>query len=125
MMQPDQNPQPLLSVRDLKVRFGSKQVVHGVSFDVRAGEKLALVGESGSGKTVTALSLLQLVGEAQLSGQALFDGRDLLALTEREMRGVRGGDIAMIFQARPECRYRSGWSPPVAQTVPWCLPSGH
>lgn len=98
MMQPDQNPQPLLSVRDLKVRFGSKQVVHGVSFDVRAGEKLALVGESGSGKTVTALSLLRLVGEAQLSGQALFDGRDLLALTEREMRGVRGGDIAMIFQ---------------------------
>lgn len=94
MMQPDQNPQPLLSVRDLKVRFGSKQVVHGVSFDVRAGEKLALVGESGSGKTVTALSLLRLVGEAQLSGQALFDGRDLLALTEREMRGVRGGDIA-------------------------------
>ena len=60
MMQPDQNPQPLLSVRDLKVRFGSKQVVHGVSFDVRAGEKLALVGESGSGKTVTALSLLRL-----------------------------------------------------------------
>ena len=98
MMQPDQNPQPLLSVRDLKVRFGSKQVVHGVSFDVRAGDKLALVGESGSGKTVTALSLLRLVGEAQLSGQALFDGRDLLALTEREMRGVRGGDIAMIFQ---------------------------
>lgn len=99
MMQPDQNPQPLLSVRDLKVRFGSKQVVHGVSFDVRAGEKLALVGESGSGKTVTALSLLRLVGEAQLSGQALFDGRDLLALTEREMRGVRGGDIAMIFRS--------------------------
>lgn len=99
MMQPDQNPQPLLSVRDLKVRFGSKQVVHGVSFDVRAGDKLALVGESGSGKTVTALSLLRLVGEAQLSGQALFDGRDLLALTEREMRGVRGGDIAMIFRS--------------------------
>ena len=89
---------PLLSVRDLHVRFGQKEVVHGVSFDIAAGEKLALVGESGSGKTITALSLLRLTGEAELSGQAMFNGRDLLALSEREMRGVRGGDIAMIFQ---------------------------
>ena len=89
---------PLLAVRDLKVRFGSKQVVHGVSFDVHAGEKLALVGESGSGKTLTALSLLRLAGDAQLSGQALLQGRDLLALPERAMRAVRGGDVAMIFQ---------------------------
>ncbi|QKV52702.1 ABC transporter ATP-binding protein [Comamonas antarctica] len=89
---------PLLEVRGLQVRFGDKPVVHGVSFSVDAGEKLALVGESGSGKTITALSLLRLAGDAQLAGQALFDGRDLLALPEREMRGVRGGDIAMIFQ---------------------------
>lgn len=88
----------LLEVRDLQVRFGDKQVVHGVNFQLHAGEKLALVGESGSGKTVTALALLRLAGEAQTSGQVLFDGRDLLALSEREMRGVRGGDIAMIFQ---------------------------
>lgn len=89
---------PLLDVRDLQVRFGDKPVVRGVGFTLRAGEKLALVGESGSGKTVTALSLLRLAGDAQLSGQVLFEGRDLLALPERAMRGLRGGDIAMIFQ---------------------------
>jgi microcin C transport system ATP-binding protein len=89
---------PLLRVQDLQVRFGDKRVVHGVSFDIAPGEKLALVGESGSGKTVTALSLLRLAGDAQLSGRALMGGRDLLRLSERELRGVRGGDIAMIFQ---------------------------
>ena len=94
------NPQspPLLQVRDLEVRFGAKQVVHGVSFDIAPGEKLALVGESGSGKTVTALALLRLAGDAQLTGSALMAGRDLLQLSERELRGVRGGDIAMVFQ---------------------------
>ena len=90
--------QALLSVRDLQVRFGTKQVVQGVSFDVHAGEKLALVGESGSGKTITALSLLRLVSDAHISGTALLEGRDLLSLPEREMRTVRGGDVAMIFQ---------------------------
>ncbi len=89
---------PLLQVQDLQVRFGAKQVVHGVSFDIAPGEKLALVGESGSGKTVTALALLRLAGDAQLSGRALMAGRDLLQLSKRELRGVRGGDIAMVFQ---------------------------
>ena len=90
---------PLLSVHDLHVRFGSKEVVRGVNFTLAAGEKLALVGESGSGKTITALSLLRLAGNAAITGQALLQGRgDLLAMTEREMRGVRGGDIAMVFQ---------------------------
>ncbi len=98
MTQMTSSSSPLLEVRGLQVRFGDKPVVHGVSFSVDAGEKLALVGESGSGKTITALSLLRLAGDAQLAGQALFGGRDLLALPEREMRGVRGGDIAMIFQ---------------------------
>lgn len=88
----------LLSVRDLRVAFGSKEVVHGASFDLHAGEKLALVGESGSGKTVTALSLLRLVGDAQITGQAILDGRNLLTLSEREMQAVRGDDVAMIFQ---------------------------
>ena len=88
----------LLSVRDLSVSFAGKPVVQGVSFDMAAGEKLALVGESGSGKSVTALSLLRLVGNAQLNGQAFLDGRDLLRLSERDMQAVRGGDIAMIFQ---------------------------
>ena len=89
---------PLLEVRNLNVRFGTKEVVRGVSLQIAAGEKLALVGESGSGKTITALSLMRLVPDAHISGQALLRGRDLLTLSEREMRGVRGGDIAMVFQ---------------------------
>ncbi|QXW19551.1 dipeptide ABC transporter ATP-binding protein [Comamonas aquatica] len=91
-------PPPLLSVQDLKVRFGSKKVVQGVSFDLHAGEKLALVGESGSGKTITALSLLRLVADAHISGNAMLDGCNLLSLPERDMRAIRGGDVAMIFQ---------------------------
>ncbi|MBF9265058.1 ATP-binding cassette domain-containing protein, partial [Paracidovorax cattleyae] len=95
---------PLLRVQDLRVAFGGKEVVHGVGFDIGAGEKLALVGESGSGKTITALSLLRLVADAEMSGRVLLQGRggapaqDLLALPEREIRGLRGGDIAMVFQ---------------------------
>ncbi len=89
---------PLLQVRGLRVRFGAKEVVRDICFDISPGEKFALVGESGSGKTITALSLLRLASDAVLQGSAVFKGRDLLALSEREMRGVRGGDIAMIFQ---------------------------
>ncbi|WP_422846351.1 ABC transporter ATP-binding protein [Acidovorax sp. M2(2025)] len=90
---------PLLQVQDLHVRFGAKAVVRGVNFSIAPGEKLALVGESGSGKTITALSLLRLAGDAAITGQAVLRGqRDLLALPEREMRGVRGGKIAMVFQ---------------------------
>ena len=92
-----ENP-PLLRVRDLCVQFGSKEVVHGVSFDVHAGEKLALVGESGSGKTVTALSLLRLAGNAKITGSASLQGLELLTLSEQKMQSVRGDDIAMIFQ---------------------------
>ena len=88
----------LLDVKDLTVSFGPKTVVKGVSFAVNAGEKLALVGESGSGKTITALSLLGLVQNARVSGQAVFEGRDLLKLSEHDLRGLRGQDIAMIFQ---------------------------
>ena len=92
------SPAPLLQVRDLSVRFGTKEVVRSVNFHIARGEKLALVGESGSGKTITALSLLRLAGDAVVQGSAVFEGRDLLQLPERELRGVRGGDIAMIFQ---------------------------
>lgn len=92
----------LLSVEGLSVAFGGREVVSGVSFEVRAGEKLALVGESGSGKTVTALSLLQLNANAHVSGRARFasgEGEvDLLSLPIRHMRGLRGREIAMIFQ---------------------------
>ena len=90
--------QPLLDVRNLSVAFDDKVVVHGVSLQLAAGEKLALVGESGSGKTVTALALLRLAQNATVRGEALFDGRDLLTLPERELRAIRGQDIAFIFQ---------------------------
>jgi len=93
---------PLLDVKNLSVSFGGKEVVHGIDFTIQPGEKLALVGESGSGKTVTALSLLRLVMDADLSGRSLFRGSrgqiDLLTLPERELRAIRGQDIAMIFQ---------------------------
>jgi microcin C transport system ATP-binding protein len=98
----------LLDVQGLRVSFGGKEVVRGIDFDVAPGEKLALVGESGSGKTVTALSLLGLAQGAWTSGHALFEAgpedgqgaapQDLLALPERALRGIRGRDIAMIFQ---------------------------
>ncbi|WP_295957966.1 ABC transporter ATP-binding protein [Rhodoferax sp.] len=88
----------LLDVQDLTVSFDGKPVVNCISFQIQPGEKLALVGESGSGKTISALSLLRLVADAQTTGKALFGGQDLLALSEHTLRGIRGKDIAMIFQ---------------------------
>ena len=89
---------PLLKVHNLHMSFQGREVVHGVSFTMQAGEKLALVGESGSGKTVTALSLLGLARGAWVRGEALFEGRDLLHMSEAELREVRGSEIAMVFQ---------------------------
>ncbi|WP_291015185.1 dipeptide ABC transporter ATP-binding protein [Hydrogenophaga sp.] len=88
----------LLSVRNLRVGFGGQDVVHGIDFDIAPGERLALVGESGSGKSVSALSLLRLVQNAEVSGSAKLEGRDLLQMSERELRGVRGDEVAIIFQ---------------------------
>jgi microcin C transport system ATP-binding protein len=95
----------LLKVQGLRVAFGDKEVVHGIDFDIAPGEKLALVGESGSGKTVTALSLLRLAQNADIAGTARFAAdeeggaaRELLSLSERTLRGIRGKEIAMIFQ---------------------------
>jgi microcin C transport system ATP-binding protein len=88
----------LVEVRGLRIAFGDKEVVHGIDFEIREGEKLALVGESGSGKTVSALSLLGLVPNGRVDGVATLAGRDLVHLPERELLAIRGREIAMIFQ---------------------------
>jgi microcin C transport system ATP-binding protein len=97
------NPDPpLLDVDGLTVEFdgpgGPVRVVDRISFSIGRGEKFALVGESGSGKTISALSLLRLAGDARVTGRVRLAGRDLASLGERELRGVRGKEIAMIFQ---------------------------
>ncbi len=96
---------PLLSVRNLAIEFvtdeGIFPAVRGVSFDLERGKCLGLVGESGSGKSVTALSLLGLIPQPPgryASGEILFEGRDLTRVPAAELRALRGGAIAMIFQ---------------------------
>ena len=89
---------PLLEIEHLSVRFGATTVVDDVSFSVAPGEKFALVGESGSGKSITALSVLRLVDTALTQGSIRFDGEELTRKSEREMRGIRGAAISMIFQ---------------------------
>lgn len=94
----------LLSVRELKVAFvterGPVYAVRGVDLDIAEGSSLGIVGESGSGKSVTALSLLGLIGgdQVRITGSAAFRGRDLLQLREAELDEVRGAQIAMVFQ---------------------------
>src|SRR3546814_17315612 len=96
---------PLLQVEDLTVEFrgdaGWLRAVEGVSFTLGARESLGLVGESGSGKSVTALSLLRLHARRTTrlpTGRVLWEGRDLLRLSEREIRAIRGKALAIIFQ---------------------------
>ncbi len=95
---------PLLEVRDLKVAFdtddGVVRAVDGISYTVEAGHSLGIVGESGSGKSVSSLSILGLTrgGGTKFSGEVIFEGRDLLAMSDEELRKVRGEEIAMIFQ---------------------------
>jgi oligopeptide transport system ATP-binding protein len=99
------NGQSLLEVRDLQVSFstyaGEVQAVRGVSFDLRRGETLAIVGESGSGKSVTAKSIMHLLPPANTmikGGEILFEGQDILKLSEKRMQDIRGPKIAMVFQ---------------------------
>jgi len=101
----DAATRPLLEVDDLKTYFytrdGIVRAVDGVSFTVYPGETLAVVGESGCGKSVTSLSILRLIAAPPgkiVNGRLMFQGRDLLGLTEDEMRRVRGNEISMIFQ---------------------------
>ena len=93
----------LVEVKNLAIAFRSAKgpalAVRGVSFDISRGETVALVGESGSGKTVTALSVMRLLPSAtHPSGQILFNGKDILKASEREMRGLRGARISIVFQ---------------------------
>ena len=97
--------EPVLTIRDLRVYFniraGTVRAVDGVDLDIAEGEKLGLVGESGSGKTTTALAIMRMIkppGEIA-GGTISLDGRDLVELSEPEMRSVRGNDIAMVPQA--------------------------
>jgi microcin C transport system ATP-binding protein len=91
-------PAPLLEIRNLCVDFGPKRVIDEVSLSVGVGEKVGLVGESGSGKSVTALAILRLLDAATFGGEIQFCGESLLLKSERWMRGIRGREIAMIFQ---------------------------
>ena len=95
----------LLSVRNLKTYFytdeGVVKAVDGMTYDLHKGETLGIVGESGSGKSVHALSIMRLIATPPgkiVDGQILFEGRDLLKLSDEDMRKIRGNRIAMIFQ---------------------------
>jgi len=98
------NAPMLLEVENLQTHFrtpdGINRAVDGVSFSVAAGETLAVVGESGCGKSVTAMSLLRLIPDppGRIAGSIKFEGRDLLAMSDAEMRAIRGNEISMIFQ---------------------------
>ncbi|MFA7559334.1 MAG: ABC transporter ATP-binding protein [Sphaerochaeta sp.] len=99
------NQEVVLDVRDLQTYFktdaGIVKAVDGVSFTLRKGQTLGIVGESGSGKSVTNLSIMRLIPSPPgkvVGGQALFEGEDILALDEKEMRKIRGNKISMIFQ---------------------------
>jgi peptide/nickel transport system ATP-binding protein len=97
-------PMALLEIENLQVHFrtpdGINRAVDGVSFHVNEGETFAVVGESGCGKSVTAMSILRLIPEppGKIAGWIRFQGKELLELSDREMRGIRGNDISMVFQ---------------------------
>src|SRR5579864_2906825 len=106
----------LLAVDNLTVSFptadGTVQAVRGLSFSVDAGKTLGVVGESGSGKSVSALTMLGLNPGADITGSALFNGRELLTMSQHELRKIRGADIAMIFQdplSSLHPHFRVGW----------------
>src|SRR3954468_5774453 len=110
--------EPLLAVRDLHVSFetddGVVKAVDGISYTVNRGQALGIVGESGSGKSVSSLTVMGLTrySNATISGEVIFDGRDLLNASETELRGIRGNEIAMIFQdplSSLHPYYKVGW----------------
>jgi ABC-type dipeptide/oligopeptide/nickel transport system ATPase component len=97
--------EPTLSIRDLVVEFatddGIVKAVDGVTYDVHKGETLGIVGESGSGKSVSQLAVLGLIPQPPgriVRGEAYLNGRDTLKMSKKQLRGVRGGEVAMVFQ---------------------------
>ncbi|MFN3871136.1 MAG: ABC transporter ATP-binding protein [Aquificaceae bacterium] len=89
----------MLEVKDLRLWYGDKEILKGISFYLREGEVLCLVGESGSGKTSVLLSIMGLLPEkAKVSGSIKFQGKELVGLSEREYRSIRGRHISMVFQ---------------------------
>ena len=97
--------EPILSIRDLAVHFATEdgvvQAVDGITYDVYPGETLGIVGESGSGKSVSTMSILGLIPQPPgkiVRGEAFFNGRDLLKMSKKELRHVRGSEVAMVFQ---------------------------
>jgi peptide/nickel transport system ATP-binding protein len=111
-------PEPLLEVRDLKVHFATEdglvKAVDGISYTVERRRALGIVGESGSGKSVSSLTVMGLTryANARISGEVLFEGRDLLKASDDELRSLRGNDIAMIFQdplSSLHPFYKVGW----------------
>ncbi len=106
----------LLEVHDLHVSFrtpdGVVKAVRGVSYEIDAGQTLGIVGESGSGKSVSTQTIMGLTRGARISGRALFEGRDLLTMKQKDLQGVRGARIGMVFQdplSSLHPFYRVGW----------------
>lgn len=108
-MKDNKNKTPLLSVKDLTVEFpmpqGTLRAVNALSYDVYPGEVMGIVGESGSGKSVAASSVMHLLQKPGrvTDGSIIFDGRDVLYMTKKELNGFRGKDISMIFQDPMQC----------------------
>ena len=89
----------LVEVRNLTIRFGSRTVVDDVSFTLDSGQRLGIIGESGSGKTLTSLALIGLLPEtASVTGSVLFEGKELIGASDRELSTLRGNSIGMVFQ---------------------------
>ena len=105
MNQPEPSSEPLLSIRDLVVEFSTEdgivQAVDGISYELYPGETLGIVGESGSGKSVSTMSILGLIPQPPgkiVNGEAIFKGTDLLTLSKKDLRQVRGNEVALVFQ---------------------------
>src|ERR1700757_3203237 len=106
----------LLEVEDLRVSFntpdGTVQAVRGVSYQIEAGQTLGIVGESGSGKSVSTQTIMGLTRGARISGQARFQGEDLLGMSDHQLQKIRGAKVGMIFQdplSSLHPYYRVGW----------------